>query len=78
MMIESDDAQTTPGRQFINKILLDAFEQRTLAIYTWMSSDTKKYWEVKPVICKLSPANQPEQPCTSEEDFNAFVATYMD
>lgn len=66
------------GHQFTNRFLLDAYEQREFAEYTWMSSDTKKYWDVPPMVCKLMPNSNDERMCKSEDEYKAFVARYME
>jgi hypothetical protein len=69
---------TSSGTQFTNRSLLDAYEQRAYAEYMWMSHKSKKYWEVPPRICKLIPSSADESLCTSEEEYKAFVARYME
>ncbi|MEW9580595.1 hypothetical protein [Paraburkholderia sp. DGU8] len=78
MAIESDNRTTIPGKEFINRVLLDAFEQREYAEYTWMSSENKKYWEVPPMNCKLMEPSTSEQICKSEDEYKAFVAKYVE
>lgn len=78
MAVESTNMTTTPGTLFINRVLLDAFEQREYAEYTWMSRNDKKYWEVPPTICKLIESSTSEQICKSEDEYKAFVAKYVE
>ena len=78
MAIESTDMTTAPGTAFINRVLLDAFEQREYAEYTWMSRKDKKYWEVPPTICKLIESSTSEKICKSEDEYKAFVAKYVE
>jgi len=78
MAVESTNMTTSPGTQFTNRILLDAFEQREYAEYTWMSRKDKKYWEVPPTVCKLIESSTSEQICKSEDDYKAFVAKYVE
>lgn len=61
-----------------NRLLIDAYEQREYAEYTWMSRKEKKYREVPPSICKLIPLSKSEQFCKSEDEYKAFVASYME
>ncbi len=61
----------------ITKFLVDAFEQRIYAEYDWISSNTKKYWEVPPFRCDLSPPSGDEISCHSDDEYKAFVARYM-
>ena len=58
--------------------LLDAFERRTYASYLWIARENKKYWEVPPMACELSASNRLKKNCTSREEFDAFVAEYME
>jgi hypothetical protein len=78
MAIESTNVTTTPGTMFINKILLDAYEQREYAEYSWISRKDKKYWEVPPTICKLIASSTSEQFCKSDDEYKAFVASYLE
>ena len=78
MAIERVDMTTTPGKQFINRMLLDAFEQREYAEYTWISRNDKKDWEVPPMICKLIESSSSEQVCKTEGEYKAFVAKYVE
>ena len=74
MTIESSSLTTG----FINKVMLDAFEQREYAEYTWMPQGDKKYWEVPPKICKLIVSTKNEQTCKSDDEYKAFIATYIE
>jgi len=76
MAIES--ITVTKGNIVNNRLLIDAYEQREYAEYTWMSRKDKKYWEVPPSICKLIPLSTSEQFCKSENEYKAFVANYME
>ena len=78
LAIESMNVTTNPGTQFINRVLLDAFEQREYAEYTWMSRKDKKFWEVPPTICKLIASSTSEKICKSEDEYKAFVASYIE
>jgi hypothetical protein len=66
------------GQQFSNRVLLDAYEQREYAEYTWMSDKVKKYWEVKPFACKEIPLMGDEQFCNSDDEYKAIVRRYME
>ena len=78
MAIESTNVTTRPGTMFSNKILLDAYERREYAEYTWISQKDKKYWDVPPTICKLITSSASEQTCKSDDEYKAFVANYME
>jgi hypothetical protein len=61
-----------------SKNLIDAYEQREYAEYLWITDKVKKYWEVPPVMCRLIPAFGNEHLCKSEDEYDAFVASYME
>ncbi len=60
------------------RFLFDAYEQREYAEYDWLPVKDKKYWEVPPINCKLIPASGDERICKSEDEYKAYVATYME
>jgi len=64
--------------QTITVYLSDAYERRIYASYIWNSHPTKKYWEVPPSTCELVPSLRNKKTCTSREEFDAFVADYME
>jgi hypothetical protein len=61
-----------------SKNLFDAIERRAYGAYLWTTREGKKYWEVPPVSCELTPTHGETQYCKSEDEFNAFVAKYME
>ena len=58
--------------------LMDANERRQYAIYVWISHPTKKYWEVPPRACELTPRLSEKKSCASREEFDTFVASYLE
>ena len=66
------------GKTSTSKNLYDAFERREYAEYLWTSRADKKYWEVPPLSCQLAPSHGETKYCKSEDEFNAFVAEYME
>jgi hypothetical protein len=74
ILIESTDSVTGTGNTSNSALLMDAFERHVYANYSWVSSQTKKYWEVKPLMCDLIPAAQPKKNCADRDEFDAFVA----
>jgi hypothetical protein len=62
-----------------NKFLSDAYEGKAYGNYSWHTVQGKKYWEVPPVECSMFPdgTDGSLQRCTSEAEFDAFVAKYM-
>ena len=57
--------------------LSDAYEGRTYAAYAWGPTDSDTSWQVRP-YCRLIPSHNGQSNCHSEEEFNAFIAHYMD
>jgi hypothetical protein len=66
------------GQAGTSVTLSDAYEHRVYAIYMWISRENKKYWEVPPFACDLIPTQRDERYCTSREEFDTFVANYME
>jgi hypothetical protein len=44
----------------------------------WQTHPTKKYWEVPPIACELVRNYRDKKNCTSREEFDTFVAEYME
>jgi hypothetical protein len=64
--------------QTVTVYLSDAYERRIYASYIWYSHPTKQYWEVAPSTCELIPSLRQKKYCNSREEFDAFVADYME
>jgi len=62
----------------LTKMLFDVNEGRLFAYYLWMSEKGKQYWEVPPAQCELTPSNQNKRDCSSQEEYDRFVASYME
>ena len=58
--------------------LWDAFERRNYANWLWVSHETKKYWEQPPISCELTRSYNDKKFCKTREEFDAFVAEYME
>ena len=58
--------------------LSDAYERRIYASYLGFSHEIKEYWEVPPITCELIPSLPEKKHCNSSEEFDAFVAEYME
>ena len=58
--------------------LWDALERRNYASWLWQSHPTKKYWEVPPITCELAPNYKDKKNCSTREEFDVFVASYME
>ncbi|MFZ3320736.1 MAG: hypothetical protein WA190_00080 [Usitatibacter sp.] len=68
----------SPDGKVTSRSLFDVYQHRDYATYMWMVSPTKKYWEVPPTICTLTPIGSDEVTCKSDEEYKAFVALYME
>jgi hypothetical protein len=67
------------GPEFVTSVtLMDAYERRVYASYTWSTKKDKKYWEVPPTLCLMTPASLQTTSCSSRDEFDEFVATYME
>jgi hypothetical protein len=72
-------SMSSVGEEFYTSAqLVDAFERRIFATYGWMSHKEKKYWEVPPSTCELTPTSRETTNCSSKDEFDAFVAKYME
>jgi hypothetical protein len=58
--------------------LIDAFERRLYASFLWVTHENKYYWEVSPIECELAASYRQRKNCTTREEFDSFVAEYME
>jgi hypothetical protein len=73
------EKQYSSGNRLLTSIFLfDAFERRQYATWMWGSQEGKKYWEVLPMACELAASYQQKKFCTTREEFDSFVAGYME
>jgi hypothetical protein len=61
-----------------NAYVMDANERRMYASYFWMNLGAKKYWEVPPTTCELTPSLREKKSCTSREEFDHLISSYME
>src|SRR5262249_18835308 len=73
-----DTTSSLAGETSMAAYLIDAYERRQYAYYLWMTKKDKKYWEVPPLSCELTPRLNEKRFCTSREEFDEFVANYME
>ena len=67
------------GKQTSTAInLWDANERRSYGSWLWTSDPVKKYWEVRPIACELVPNYKDKKNCSTKEEFDGFVASYME
>jgi hypothetical protein len=64
------------GVQIIRQ-LSDAYERYIYADYFWMSVQGKKYWEVKPMVCELTPTLAEKRLCENDDEFKALISPFM-
>jgi hypothetical protein len=56
----------------VTKIVSDAVEGRTYAIYMWVVNGNK------PMTCQLIPSAKEKRDCATEEEYKAFAASLME
>jgi len=64
------------GSVITSVTLMDAYEHSVYANYMGISSPTKK--EVPPLDCQLIPTVPEKKICANRDEFDAFVAGYME
>ena len=77
--VEIFDSFSIDGGRTIttSKDVSDAFEGREYASYMWSSDKVKKFWEVKPTLCTVTPRNQDEIICQSDTEFDSLVLKHF-
>lgn len=65
------------GTEVIQRSFFDADERTDFGEYSWVASATKKYWEQKPVQCKMTPPGKEKSFCHSTEEWEAYVKSLM-
>ena len=70
--------ETGGGELSTSSQLMDAFERRIFATYSWTSRKGTNYREVPPAGCVLTPTAWGIILCSSKEAFDAFVSKYME
>jgi hypothetical protein len=58
--------------------LMDAYERRMYAYYFRSSNLTEEFWQAITSNCEMTRSFQEKTHCTSREEFDAFVAKYME
>jgi hypothetical protein len=76
MLVETTDM--IGGQSSNTAYLIDANERRQYATYVWISRKDKKYWEVPPTVCELSGSLSDKKNCATREEFDKFVAGYLE
>jgi hypothetical protein len=78
ILIQFVDTKTVSGDIWTYKELFDAFEGKDYAEYDWKMDKLKKYWEVPPIVCKVTLPSGEETICRSSDEFNSLVKQYME
>ncbi len=76
MLVERSDM--LDAQSITTAYVMDANEHRMYAVYVWMSREGKKYWEVPPMACDLTPSLREKRFCKTREEFDEFAAPYME
>ena len=78
MQIQDTDAKTVRGTIVTSKSISDAFEGKVYADYIWSTQKNKKYWEVPPLVCKVTLLSGEEKICHSSGEFDELVKQFME
>jgi hypothetical protein len=78
LMLVEKSSMLGAGNSSTTAHLIDANEQRPYATYVWISRKDKKYWDVPPAACELDPSMREKRTCKTREEFDAFVAGYLE
>ncbi len=78
VQIQNTEPSKRPGEVMTSILLIDAFEGKVYGNYLWTSRKDKKFWEVPPIDCKVTPPSGEEIACHSSDEFNAVVKQYME
>ena len=62
----------------VYRILSDAFEGKVYGEYFWQNGTGKKYWEVPPLMCKVTSLKGEETFCKSTEEFDELIKQFME
>jgi hypothetical protein len=69
---------TSPPTIWTFRSLLDAYEGKSYAEYSWHTDKKKKYWEVPPFSCRVSSLSGEDQYCKSEDEYKKLIKIYME
>lgn len=63
---------------FFYRELFDAYSGKQYGEYGWEEKPDKKYREVRPFLCDVTPPSGEKRVCESEDDFQKLAAVYME
>ena len=76
--IQVYNSKADRGSASVYRFVQDAFEGKGYAEYSWINNTGKKYWEVKPVLCKVTLLSGEEKICSSMEEFEELIKVYVE
>lgn len=69
---------SSDGRMVVSRNVSDALEGKVFGEYIWQSDKVKKYWEVAPLMCKVTLPSREDRLCKSEDEFKELLKPYLD
>lgn len=78
MELTTEKLSATAPTQTTTRAIFDADERTDFGSYMWFSSETKKYWEQPPFMCRMTLPGKPETLCHSTEEWEKFVRSLME
>lgn len=61
-----------------HRFLTDAFEGKLYGEYHWATQKDKKYWEVAPSLCTVTPVGQQQTTCHSTDEYDSLIKQFME
>jgi hypothetical protein len=77
VLVHGGGAVSSSSSPYVSYFLFDAIEGRTYGQYTWINSQKKKYWEVAPMVCSVSPRGADKVTCKSDDEFDQLIDKYF-
>jgi hypothetical protein len=71
---------SSSGKSYVPTIyrsVSEAFEGKVYAEYFWRNDEGKKYWEVPPIMCKVTLLDGEERFCKTTEEYEELIKVYM-
>ena len=69
--------QNTNAGGFFWRSLFDAYSGKEYGEYGWKIDEHKKYWEVPPFVCHVTPLSGETEFCKSDDEFLELAKVYM-
>jgi len=61
----------------VSDIVYDAFGGRVYANFSWINSQSKKFWEVPPSECEVNIPGKPDEKCATDVEFDELTEKYF-